>query len=548
MYFNNNMQKTHFISVIGLILLSSCLTKKIQSIKDASPTKLNILLIVADDMGYTDLGCFGSEISTPNIDALASEGVTFTNFYTAPMCAPCRASILTGANNHLAGVGCQFHRVDSIWGYEGYLTNRVKTIPESLKEANYHSFISGKWHLGKKEDQWPFERGFDETFVTLGGAANHHNNLGFTSKGSFYAHNGDSVDWPIEGYSTELYTDYALEFMTKEDSSDSPFFGYMAYTAPHWPLQVDKSYWKKYEIIYKNGYEVLRKERLQNLKKLGYIDANYKLPESHPTVIPWDTLDTFQRSKEIRKMALYAGMLENLDFHIGRLIKHLKETGEYDNTVIIFMSDNGSSAKDFYNNPGWEYVKETYNNDFENMGSPTSFVSYGPGWAEASSAPHRYHKRYVYEGGIRAPLIIKPSKSIQIRNKVNKSFVAMTDLAETCYELAGIKNPNNINPELAESLPGTSILPTLQGRVKEIHNNDETWVLEHNHHVLVRRGKWKLVNPGFEWKEENFVLYNLISDPTESTDIKIDNPEVFQELLAEWHAFKQKYKVIRIDE
>ena len=538
------MYKYLLFTVIGLF---SCSISK-QTIKTDDSIKPNILLIIADDMGYTDLGCFGSEISTPNIDALANEGVTFTNFHTAPMCAPCRASILTGANNHLAGVGCQFRRIDSLWGYEGYLTNRIKTIPESLKEVNYHSFISGKWHLGKKEDQWPFERGFDQTFVTLGGAANHYNNKGFTSAGSRYANNGDSINWPIERYSTELYTDFALSFINKADSSNAPFFGYMAYTSPHWPLQVDDSYWKKYEVVYKNGYETLRKERLNNLKKIGYIDSNYVLPELHPTVVPWDSLDTSQRNKEIRKMALYAGMLENLDFHIGRLIDHLKETGEYDNTVIIFMSDNGPSSKDFYNDPGWKYVKETYNNDFENMGSSSSFVSYGPGWAEASSAPHRYHKRYVYEGGIRAPLIIKPLKSTPIGSKVNKSFVAMTDLAETCYDIAGINNPNKIDSELAESLPGTSILPTLLGDVKEIHSDNETWVLEHNHHILVRRGKWKLVNPGFDWNKENFVLYNLDSDPGESTDVKNEYPEIYAELLEEWYAFKKKYKVIRLDD
>ena len=544
------MRKFLFLPVIVLIILFSCYISKQtdQSNELDAQIKPNILLIVADDMGYTDLGCFGSEISTPNIDALAKEGVTFTNFHTAPMCAPCRASILTGANNHLAGVGCQFHRIDSLWGYEGYLSKRLKTIPESLKEANYQSFITGKWHLGMKEDQWPFERGFDQTFVTLGGAANHYNNLGFTPNRSRYANNGDSINWPAEGYSTELYTDYALDFMNKEDTSNTPFFGYLAYTSPHWPLQVHESYWKKYEEIYKNGYETLRKERLQNLKEIGYIDAIYELPELYPIVVPWRSLDSLQRRKEIRKMALYAGMLENLDFHIGRLIAQLKETGTYDNTMIIFMSDNGPSAKDFYNNPRMKYVKETYSNDYENMGSPSSFVSYGPGWAEASSAPHRYHKRYVYEGGIRAPLIIKPTKSTPIGSKVNNSFVAMTDLAETCYEIAGIINPNKIDPTLAESMPGTSILPTLKGDVKEIHSNTETWVLEHNHHVLVRRGIWKLVNPGFEWNEENFVLYNLTSDPVESTDVKNDNPEIFQELLTEWHAFKKKYHVIRLDD
>ena len=542
------MRKINSLFAIGILILVSCNSNEHETLEITELSKPNILLIVADDMGYTDLGCFGSEISTPNIDALANEGVTFTNFHTAPMCAPCRASILTGANNHLAGVGCQFRRVDSLWGYEGYLTNRIKTIPESLKEANYSSFMAGKWHLGKKEDQWPFERGFAQTFVTLGGAANHHNTLGFTSGGSLYAHNGDSTNWPSKGYSTELYTDYALDFIKNIDTSDAPFFGYMAYTSPHWPLQVEDNYWKKYEEVYKNGYEVLRLERLQNLKEIGYIDSDYDLPELHPTVIPWGSLDSLERKKEIRKMALYAGMLENLDYHIGRIVKHLKETGEYDNTMIIFMSDNGPSSKDFYNNPGWKYVKATYNNDYENMGSPSSFVSYGPGWAEASSAPHRYHKRYVYEGGIRAPLIIKPAKSTPIGKKVNKSFVAMTDLAETCYEVAGIKNPNKLDPKLAESLPGNSILPTLRGDVTEIHSDDETWVLEHNHHVLVRRGNWKLVNPGFDWTEENFVLYNLSTDPTESTDVKIEHPEIFQELLAEWHSFKEKYKVIRFDD
>lgn len=548
--FTTIISKSYFKSIssfwLVLILLFSCNSPKEDITIVEQP---NILLIVADDMGYADLGCFGSDISTPNIDKIADEGIRFTNFYSAPSCAPARASLLSGADNHMAGVGSQFYRVEDEWGYEGFLSNRVVTIPQLLKDNNYQTYMVGKWHLGGKKDQLAHDKGFQKSFILHQGAGAHYNNIGFvgTDNPSKYTLNGNAFSWPENAYSTDLYTDYLLKFIS-EGKSTKPFFALAAYTSPHWPLQVDSSYWKKYEKNYESGYEALRLKRLEDLKRKGIISNTHQLPPLHPSITPWDSLSTKEQKTETRKMALYAGMLENLDYNIGRLISQLKKSGVYDNTVLIFMSDNGAAYRDFYEaGPFKEFLQQYYNNSYENMGNPSSFVSYGPAWAEAGSAPFRYYKQYTFEGGIRVPMIMKLPKT-KNTGSINKAHTTLTDIAPTLYDIANIEFPETYNGNPIFPLIGKSIQPLLNGDADSVHSKDEAWVMEHHHHALVRKGAWKLVNPGMGWDESKFELYNLDTDPDESIDVKLNHPETYKELLAVWKNYKETYRIQNYNE
>ena len=529
-----------------LFMSLGCAQKASQSDELTVAKRPNILLIVADDMGYSDLGTFGSEILTPNIDALAFEGTKFTQFYSLPSCAPTRASLLTGTNNHVAGVGSQFSRLQNIWGYEGFLTDRVVTIPQLLSQNGYQSYMVGKWHLGIKQYQLAKGKGFQKSFILHQGAGNHYNSLGFEAadKPSIYSLNGTQVDWPQDQYSTDLYTNYLIDFINQGSKENKPFFAYAAYTSPHWPLQVAGEYWKKYEEIYKDGYEVLRKKRLLALTDTGIIAQDYPMPELHPSVKPWDTLSDDQRKIETRKMALYAGMMENLDDNVGRLIAHLKAIGEYNNTIIVFMSDNGAAYRDFYEaGPFKEFLQATYNNDYENMGKESSFVSYGTAWAEAGSAPFRYFKQYTYEGGIRVPLIIKDPKAMTTGN-IKHTMLTLTDLAPTFYQLAGVEYPKTYKGQEIYPMEGKSMLALLRENMPKIHTQEDTWIVEHYKQVLVRKGDWKLINADQGLDEDQFELYNIVNDPTESTNLKTLHPAIYNELLIHWRKFKQDNRIL----
>ncbi len=357
--------------------MSSCSDSSQKNKADQRP---NILLLVADDLGDADLGCYGGDIETPNIDNLAAAGLRFSRFYTSPLCAPSRAMLLSGNDNHIAGMGRQ-HLRTSEFGYEGMLTDRVATIPQVLRNAGYHTYMAGKWHLGMDN---PHLKGFEHSFVLIGGGANHYDDQGFMADTpvSLYTEDGQPARWEGGNYSTDFYTDKLIEYIDRHQGDRKPFFAYAAYTSPHWPLQVDESYWKKYAGRYDDGYEELKERRLESLKNAGMIPEDAVLPPNHEMVKPWDSLTAEEMKKESRKMELYAGMVDNLDLNIGRLIQHLKHIGEYENTLIVFISDNGAAAEDFYYHEYFgPFIREHFNDDYESMGKPNSFISSGPQWA-----------------------------------------------------------------------------------------------------------------------------------------------------------------------
>jgi arylsulfatase A-like enzyme len=509
-----------------------------------SVVRPNILLVVADDLGYADLGAFGSEIRTPNLDALAAEGVVFTQFHTAPMCAPTRAMLLSGNNNHVAGMGAQSIRLP-VPGYENALSDRIVPFPRLLQEAGYRTYTAGKWHLGNDEENSPTAAGFTRSFNLLHGAGSHFSDTGFFEGGSLYREDGVLTEWPPGAYSTELFTDRLLEFLEEGRESGDPFFVFAAYTSPHWPLQVPEEELDRYAGRYDQGYDRLREENLERLKGAGIVAPDHPLPPANPAVTPWEELSPRERRYEARKMELYAAMVENLDSHVGRLVSWLKDAGEYENTLIVFMSDNGAAGEDFYNDESFrDYVRTHYSAAYEDMGRPGSWISYGVPWAEAGSAPYRRHKTHTLEGGIVAPMIVSGA-GVERQGEISHAYVTVMDLAPTFLEVSGARYPvdRGVRPLLGESMAGL-----LSGGADEVHGPDYVTTLSHGGRSFLRQGRWKLVDPEAPTREEDFELYDLSVDPGEVHDLRDAEPERFAAMLELWRSQKEALELILMSE
>jgi len=525
-------------SFLILLLMAGMLSCSNSSEKNDADKRPNILLLVADDLGYADLGCYGGDIETPNIDNLAATGLRFSRFHTSPLCAPSRAMLLSGNDNHIAGMGSQFLQT-SEFGYEGMLTDRVATIPQVLRNAGYHTYMTGKWHLGMNN---PHVKGFEHSFVLIRGAGNHYDDQGLFAETpvSLYTENGQPAHWEAGNYSTDFYTDKLIEYINLHRGDGKPFFAFAAYTSPHWPLQVDELYWKKYTGRYDDGYEKLKERRLESLKNAGMIPEDAVLPPNHEIVKPWDSLTAAEKKKESRKMELYAGMVDNLDFNIGRLIKHLKNIGEYENTLIVFMSDNGAADEDFYYNTIYgPFIRKHFNVNYENMGKPNSFISYGPQWAEAGSSPFRYFKGLTTQGGIVTPMIIS-GPGVMGKNEINHNLVTLMDIAPSFYEVAKTEYPPNFRNKKLYPLKGKSIMPIVSGAVDEVHSSEYVFGLEHNGRAMLRKGHWKITNNTQPFLPENFALYDLSKDLAELHDLKDQETDKYQELLQEWSKFSNE--------
>ncbi len=535
------------LSIIGIFLSGAC---------NPIPTREkrpNILLIVADDMAYSDLGCYGSEIHTPNLDRLAREGILFTRFHAGPQCAPSRAMLLTGTDNHMAGVGRQDVPEDSKWfgqrGYERNLSDRIIPFPGLLQEAGYFTCISGKWHLGYDTASWPDAQGFERSFAMLNGGSNHFMGIGLgvekTDTVSLWVEDARQVSYPDGRYSTELHTDNIVKYIKENHKrGDKPFFAYTAYTSPHWPLQVPEEWLYKYSGVYDRGYEVLKVNRFKALKAKGFIQDTLSLPPYAAEIIPWKSLDQKQRKVESRKMELYAAMVENLDHHFGRLRDSLKSIGLWDNTVVIFLSDNGAAHRDFYAHPErGKFLRSLYDNSYDNMGRATSFVSYGRTWAMSCMVPFKLHKIFTTEGGMIVPAIIA-GPGVNREGRVNKSYVNIMDLAPTILELAGI-DYNEIYKERGKfPMRGNSLMPILHDQQEQVHTPEESFALEFNGSIYFQEGQWKLVNYRKPYSADNFELYDIISDPGEQYDLRNARPQLFDDLLKKWQRYQEENQIL----
>lgn len=398
--------------------------------------------------------------------------------------------------------------------------------------------MAGKWHLGYSTQYSPASAGFKHSWALEDGGGNHFDGRGFMAEDSRYYDDGNLTSWPARQYSTDFYTDKIISYLEKDKKEDKPFFIYAAYTSPHWPLQVPEDELNRYKGAYDEGYEALRKENLQNLKKAGLIPENQTLSELHPTVQPWRSLTADEQARESRQMELYAAMVSNLDDNIGRLLEYLAERGELENTLIVFMGDNGAAPSDLYNRgPFVKALRNKYNNDdLADYGKADTFLSLSYPWAEAS-APFKYTKGYTTEGGIRAPFI---AAGPMVRDdSVNSAYFTVMDLAPTFLALAGTTYPQNQKHQLL----GTSLVPMFSGETASAHADDYVTVLDHNNRALVRQGNWKLVAQEDSYAENGFALYNLMDDPAESVDVKDDFPDFYHSLIAAWQNKTQQYGI-----
>lgn len=518
----------------------------------AQDSRPNVLLIVADDMGYSDIGPFGGEIATPTLDALAGEGLRLTNFHVLASCSPSRSVLLSGMDNHRAGLGTMNERmpegVRGEPGYEGHLNHRVAALPEVLKANGYRTYMVGKWHLGEDENTIPHARGFDETFVLVGGGGSHWDSKRISPTiPTDFSHNGKKVEsLPEDFYSTKNYTDSLIEWIERDQKSDQPFFAYLSYTAPHDPLHAPKEYIDKYKGTYDGGWDALRDKRLAGLKKLGMVANDVKPFPRLPTVKAWEELSEGERAMAARDMEVYAAMVDYMDDQIKRVFDQLKATGEYENTLIIFFSDNGANGSSLAKYPGQtqEYMN-TFDNRLDNRGLKNSLIDMGPGWAQASMTPSRLFKGFTAEGGIRSPLLVKLPGKMANSGDINSSFLHIRDIMPTILDAADIEPAVEwFAGRSVQPIQGTSVLPLLAGR--EVKTGPS--VSEVGYELFGMRaffaGRWKAL-----WMPEPngtgaWELFDLTRDPGELNDLAREYPKKLEELVARWKRYKKDNGVL----
>jgi len=514
----------------------------------------NILLIVADDLGYSDIGAFGGEISTPTLDGLAREGLQLTNFHVLPSCSPTRSVLMSGVDNHQAGMGTMGElktpEMEGHPGYAGYLNFEVAALPEVLKAGGYHTYMVGKWHLGHEKETTPHARGFDETFVLLPGGGSHWSDMKPLSppQTMVYSRNGKKVDsLPDDFYSTRYYTDTVLKFIEKNKNDGKPFFAYLSYTAPHDPLHAPKKYIDKYRGKYDRGWDVLREQRLQSLKELGVIHKDTIPFPRLASVKAWNEMSAEERAEASRDMEVYAAMIDFMDEQIKRVFDYLKKTGEYDNTMVIFISDNGANGHLPTAYPGQtEEHLNSFDNSLENRGLQNSFIEPGPGWSQASMAPSRMFKAFPSEGGIKAPMLVKLPGKMENAGSRNHSFFHVRDIMPTILDLADVEPGKQFEGRKVMSMQGRSVLDLFEGKVATPYAEASQVGYELFGMKAYFVGNWKILwmpkpfGPG-EWE-----LFDLKQDPGEMNDLGKQYPEKLIEMIARWEQYKIDNKVLDI--
>ncbi len=524
------------LSAAVILNFSACKSKvsETSTSQATAATKPNIILIMSDDMGYSDLGVYGGEIDTPNLDALANTGVKFTQFYNTARCCPTRASLMTGLYPHQTGIGHMTNPPDSnaddlgLPAYRGFLNKSNMTIAEVLKENGYATLMTGKWHLGMAEqDQWPLQRGFDRFYGILAGASNYFKPNG--NRGITVGNEQIEISNP-DYYTTDAFTDNALQFIdeSKAADADKPFFLYLAYTAPHWPIQAKKKDIDKYRDRYKKGWGALRAERYKRMLDLGLIDQSVELSEQDSR--DWESLSPEKQEEMALRRAIYAAQVDRMDQNIGKLIQHLDKKGLRDNTIIVFLDDNGACAEGGMLGGGPADQLETLEG---------YFLTYGQAWANASNTPFRKYKHWLHEGGISSPLIInwKGKISPAQQGKTINQYGFLPDIMATFVDVTNANYPAEFKGNSIPVLEGQSLLPLLGGSNNEVHKAPIFW--EHEGNKAVRLGEYKLV---MEWKRENnnWELYNIDKDRSETNDLATVYPEKVSELSHMWEQWAKE--------
>ena len=518
----------------------------------------NFVLILNDDMGYSDIGCYGGEVETPNLDALAANGLRYTQFYNTARCCPSRASLLTGLHPHQADVG---HMVsdDEIDGYRGDLNPNTVTIAEALRRGGYATYMSGKWHVTRHikpegpKHSWPNQRGFDDYYGIITGAANYYQPRTLTRNNEPVEPEGDDY------FLTDAISDEAVRQIREhaDQKNDAPFFQYVAYTAPHWPLHAHEEDIARYKGRFDAGWDRLREERLARMIEMGIIHEDWRLSERDPEVGPWEEQD--HKDWQARRMEVYAAQIDRMDQGIGRIVEALKLTGELENTVIVFLADNGGCAEELgggseswvrrlvKNHPYVGTLKTRDGRDvrFGNTpdtvpGAEDTYSSYGLPWANVSNTPFRYYKHWVHEGGIATPFICHWPAGIDARGELRHQPAQLPDVMATFLDIAGVEYPETHEGKAIKPLEGFSMTPTF---TNELHGR-EVLYWEHEGNRAVRRGRWKLVaKKNCPWE-----LHDMEAGRTELNDVAGEHPEFVKELDTLYHEWAKRCNVMEFDD
>jgi len=523
---------------ISIYLLFFCLSAPAfaqQKHKIIAKKRPNIIIILADDMGYSDIGCFGSETQTPNLDALGKTGIKMTQFYNASRCCPTRASLMTGLYQHQAGVGDMMNTRKEP-AYEGYLNQNCVTIAEALKAGGYNTLMAGKWHIGQAPEHWPVKRGFDHYFGLIDGASSYFNpTMPYRPNQKLTIALDDKEFTPGPNwYSTNAYADYAVKFIDDNKGTGKPFFLYMAFTSPHWPIQALPEDIAKYKGKYMMGWDKLREARLARQKALGILPKDAQLSPRDSNVPDWDSLSPEEKDKWDTKMAVYAAMIDRMDQNIGRIRAKLKELHQDKNTIIMFLSDNGASSESI-KGPGFTPEVQAANN--KPASDPTSFTAYEYWGANVSNTPFRLFKHWEYEGGTATPFIANYPGVIKPGGTINRP-AHIIDLMATCLDFAKVSYPKTYHGNAIIPTEGTSLAPLLKGQPWAGHN---ALFFEHEGNRAVRQGDWKLVSqkPLNKWE-----LYNIKTDRSELNDLSAQYPGKVTTMVTLYNQWAERAGVI----
>lgn len=540
------MFKSNLSTICATSLLGSCIISQSVTGEENRP---NIITIMVDDMGYSDLGCYGGEIETPNIDKLAKSGVRFSNFYNNARCCPTRASLMTGLAPHMTGIGHMTVGPEAKSSinmkrppaYQGKISKDCLTVAELLKPAGYATMITGKWHLGYHDKAcWPSNRGFEYSYSSIAGATHFFypkHPRGITLNGTPVTEY-ESTTSDRKFYATDAYTDYAINFINEEKSNKNrPFFLYLAHTAPHFPLHAHDEDIAKYRGKYKNGWNELRQARYQRQLNSGLMKPEWKLAPLHKSMPNWKKLSAKQKDLMDLRMATYAAMIDRVDQNLGKLVKVLKENGQYENTIIMFLSDNGACFE------GPRLGTGDIVNSAKNPQNQSTWVTYGA-WANLSNVPFRQFKQKTHEGGAATPFIMHWPKGIKPQSDWYRDSGSIVDIVPTILDLANVNYPAEINGKPAPKLAGISLKPSFQSKPLK---RTVPLFCEHQSNASIIEGDWKLVgmnmatNGGI--KPERWELYNLKKDRTELTNLAKKCPEIAKSLAKKWKQWSKANQV-----
>lgn len=539
------------------LLLSSLLLSLLPITSDAAAgasERPNIVILLADDVGFSDFGAYGSEIRTPNIDALAAAGMQFTNFHVSPNCAPTRAMLLTGVSNHRAGVANIPETIPPSQrdhpAYRGRLRNDVVTLASILQTAGYATYITGKWHLGHEPETLPNARGFHRSFVLdASGADNWEQRpyLPYYSEAPWFE-DGEAATLPEDFYSSAFIVDQMIDYLDSPKSdSDSrrPFFAYLGFQAIHIPVQAPRAFTERYLDVYQDGWEALRQRRFDGVMARALLPEATEMGPMPAGVPSWASLDAEAQRQAATSMAVNAGMLEAMDFHIGRLLDHLRATGEYQRTLFVVLSDNGPEPNQPLNLPAMRLWLRAvgYDMDHETLGERGSFAAIGPGFASAAAAPGAFFKFHAGEGGMRVPLIISGEG---VRPGLSSAFAFVTDLLPTLLEWAEVEVPEVIDAIPVQAFSGRSLSPLLAGRADTVHGPDDVVAMEVGGNVALFRGDYKLVRNMPPYGDGTWQLFDLAADPGETRDLASTEVELMQSLHSAYRVYAEREGVLEL--